>query len=250
VDPVEARTVLGRQGAPSFRVSARDGWVLGAVDEPASVRERRLWLVPPPGFVVDRFATPVVRAAGRGDGTAGVLLQRGTSLWVGHVDAALAPSGPFTSVPRGGAIVGTPTVAAWGSGEAMAWAELRRGERRTNIVVTGVTSDAQGAPVVAPTRAIGAGLAPTLAELSDGDLLLAYADGPDGARRILARRLAPDLSTRGEPFAVSPPAVDAAQPAVAVRADGSALVAFFASGHGREGALFASRVACDPGVSP
>jgi hypothetical protein len=250
VDSSESRSVLGRQGMPSFRVSARAGAVLAVVDEPAVVRDRRLWPVPAGGTVFDRYAFANARAAGRGDGTAAVLVQRGTSLWVGHVDASLAPTGPLAVVPRGGAIVGAPALGAWGSGEAIAWAELRHGERRANIVVTGGASDAQGAPVVGAARVIAAGIAPTVAELPDGDLLLAYADGPDGARRIVARRLAPDLSTRGEPFVVSPPAVDAAQPALAVRSDGAALVAFFAGARGHEGVVMAGRVSCDPGLSP
>jgi hypothetical protein len=128
----------------------------------------------------------------------------------------------------------------------VAWAEKAAGEREWSVVVAGFAPDDKGATVVGPVREIGKGMSPTVAALPDGDLLLAYADGPTGAHRVVARRLASDLQPRGEPLVVSPESVNAGQPVAAVRADGRALVAFFAADHGRLPSVHATPLACDP----
>jgi hypothetical protein len=93
-------------------------------------------------------------------------------------------------------------------------------------------------------------MSPAIVEMPDGDLLVAYADGPAAGHRVVTSRLSRDLVARGAPVVVSPPAMNAGQPALAVRADGRALVVFFAAGKGRPGTapVVATPLACDPGI--
>ncbi|MBX3220118.1 MAG: hypothetical protein KF795_06325 [Labilithrix sp.] len=192
-------------------------------------------------------APEVVRAAARDDGGAVIALRRPSMFYLGVTDASLAPAGPLVSLTRKGATVGTPSVAPWGGGGAVAWAERAAGEREWSIVVAGFTPDGEGATTLGPVRVIGKGMSPTLAALPDGDLLLAHADGPAGAHRVVAVRLGRDLEPRGEPLVVSPDSINAGQPALAVRPDGRAIVAFFAADRGRAASVFATPLACDPG---
>lgn len=189
----------------------------------------------------------LVRAIGRDDGGAVVALRRPSMLYVGVTDASLAPAGPLLALSRKGATVGTPTVAPWGGGGAIAWAEREAGEREWSIIVAAFAPDGEGATTLGPIRVIGKGMSPTLAALPDGDLLLAHADGPPGAHRVVAVRLGRDLDPRGEALVLSPESINAGQPALAVRPDGRAIVAFFAADRGRSAAVFATPLACDPG---
>lgn len=192
-------------------------------------------------------AAEVVRAAARDDGGAVVALRRPSTLYLGVADGSLTPAGPLVSLARKGATVGTPSVAPWGGGGAVAWAERAAGEREWSIAVAGFTPDGEGATSLGPVRVIARGMSPSLAALPDGDLLLAYADGLAGAHRVVAIRLGRDLEPRGEPLVVSPDAINAGQPALAVRPDGRAIVAFFAADRGRSASVFATALACDPG---
>ncbi len=285
VDSDEARTVIGGGEAPPFRIVARGGAVMALLDDLRGVRVRNLWFVPgtrfaaapmraparapsaksslyrPPGFT--KVADPprpaaapgpvvsdVVRAVGRDDGGAVIALRRPSTLWLGVTDASLAPAGPLVSIVRKGATVGSPAVAPWGGGGAVAWAERQPGEREWTVVVAAFTPDGEGATTVGPVRVIGKGMSPTLAALPDGDLLLAHADGPSGAHRVVAVRLGRELEPRGEPLVVSPDSINAGQPVAAVRPDGRAIVAFFAADRGsppRAATVFARPLACDPG---
>ena len=168
------------------------------------------------------FGPELVRAVGRDDGGAVIALRRPSMFYLGVTDASLAPAGPLVALSRKGATVGTPSVAPWGGGGAVAWAEREAGEREWSIVVAGFTPDGEGATTLGPVRVIGKGMSPTLAALPDGDLLLAHADGPPGAHRVVAVRLGRDLDPRGEPLVVSPESINAGQPALAVRPDGRA----------------------------
>ena len=281
VDADEARTVVGGAEAPAFRIVARGDSIMALLDDLRGVRVRNIWSLPgartaaaparaaasskpspyrPPGF--SRIGDPprapvapapaqvaeVVRAVARDDGGAVIALRRPSTLWLGVTDASLAPAGPLVSLARKGATVGSPAVAPWGGGGAVAWAERSAGEREWTIVVAGF-APGEGATTIGPVRVIGKGMSPTLAALPDGDLLLAHADGPSGAHRVVARRLGRDLEPRGEPLVVSPDAINAGQPVAAVRPDGRAIVAFFAADRGapRAGTVLATPLACDPG---
>jgi len=193
------------------------------------------------------FGPELVRAAGRDDGGAVVALRRPSMFYVGVTDASLAPAGPLVALSRKGATVGTPSVAPWGGGGVIAWAEREAGDREWSIVVAGFAPDGEGATTLGPIRVIGKGMSPTLAALPDGDLLLAHADGLPGEHRVVAVRLGRDLDPRGEALVVSPESINAGQPALAVRPDGRAIVAFFAADRGRSAAVFATPLACDPG---
>lgn len=277
IDSDEARTVVGGDGPP-FRIVARGGAIVALLDDVRGGRVRPLWPLPgaakpvasalaavtaksnpyvPPGL--SRPAPPArpfgpalapetVRVAGRDDGGAVIALRRLSTMWLGVADASLTPAGPLVSVVRKGAMIGTPAVAAWGAGGVVAWAEKPVGDREWNVVVASFAPDDEGETVVGPVRVIARGMSPTIAALPDGDLLLAYADGPSGAHRVLARRLSSELETRGEAITVSPESVNAGQPVAAVRADGRALVAFFAADRGRLPSVHATALACDPGL--
>jgi hypothetical protein len=197
---------------------------------------------------VQAGAPEVVRAAGRDDGGAVVALRRPSMFWLGVTDAALAPAGPLVALVRKGATVGTPAVSQWGGGGAVAWAERPIGEREWSIVVAAFTPDGEGGALLGPVHVVGKGMSPTLAALPDGDLVLAHSDGPAGAHRVVARRLGRGLEPRGDLIVVSPEGVNAGQPAIAVRPDGRGVVAFFAADRGRAASVFATPLACDPGL--
>jgi hypothetical protein len=210
---------------------------------PGAARPVRLSVAPPAPLLLE-----VVRVAPRDDGGAVVAIRRPATLFVGLVDGSLTPAGPLVTIFRKGATFGAPAVAQWRSGAVVAWAERAFGEREFDVVVASIAPDGNGTPVLGPVRVIGKGMSPTIAAMPDGDLLLAYADGLAGAHRVVVRRLASDLEPRGEPLVVSPESVNAGQPVVAVRADGRALVAFFAADRGRSGSVQAIPLACDPGI--
>jgi hypothetical protein len=115
-------------------------------------------------------------------------------------------------------------------------------------VVASFVSATDGEQEAPTLRAVGAGMSPALVALPDGDLLLAYAVGGAGTHRVVAQRLARDLTPRGEPIAVSPEALNAGQPAIAMGAGGRALVAFFGAETGRAPSVLATPLACDPGL--
>jgi hypothetical protein len=258
-DSDDARTIIGA-AAPAFRVVARGGYLVLA---PTDAKQTKiLWALPGvhrkpsrPAFLsqYDSSAekpapihpSEVVRASARQDGGAIIALRRPSMLMVGLVDPSLEASAPLASIVRKGATVGAPAVAGAGGGGVMAWAEKSAGETTYSVLVADVTAS-QGATHVGLPRVVAKGMSPSLAQLPDGDVLLAYADGAAGAHRVVAVRLDSDLVPRGEPVVVSPENLNAGMPVAAVRADGRALVAFFASSRGKA-AVLATPLACDPG---
>lgn len=214
----------------------------------AGGKERGTWLVPGAGPRGSKTSLHNVdiRAASRDGGGLVVALRRGPAMWIGLLDHELVPEGPLVSIARAGVTTGMPTVAAFGGGAALAWAERKLGEREWVVFAAAIGGPDDEARTV---RLVGAGMSPSLAALPDGDLLLVQSEGTAGGHRVVARRLARDreLTPRGEPVVVSPDDVNAGQPAAAVAMDGRALVAFFAAGAGRA-AVVARPLACDPGL--
>ena len=241
VDADDARTLVA--DGVTLRLAVAGGAVQAATrGRDGTTRVVSLW--PAPGARVAPF---LVRAAAREQGGAVVALGRGSTLWVGLVDAQLAAEGPLVALPRAAAAVGAPAVAAWGGGGALAWAERTAGAGYV-VVVASLTSAADGEAEAPTVRVLGVGMSPALAALPDGDLLLAYAVGGAGAHRVVLQRLARDLAPRGEPIALSPEALNAGQPAIAVAAGGRALVGFFGAEPGRAPSVLATPFACDPGL--
>lgn len=199
-------------------------------------------------------ALPIdVRAATREEGGAVIALRRPSALWLGLVDGRFAAEGPLLAVTRPGAVIGMPSVAPWGSGGVVAWAERPAGDHEWLVMVASFAGDGANANAKAnakaPTvRVIGAGMSPSIAMLPDGDLLLAYAVGVSGSHRVVVRRLGHDLEPRGEPILVSPDELNAGQPATAVGHDGRAVVAFFGAEHGRPSSVLATPLACAIGL--
>lgn len=256
VDADGAAFVAPDQGPP-FRVAASGGWIVARRLD-ASATPRTLWALPwaaPPrparGFArlgarkVPPPPAEPVHVAARDDGGAVVALRRSSSLWVGAIEPSLAPAGPLAAIPRAGAAVGKPSVAPWGGGGAVAWAERAAGEREWSVAVAGFAPDGEG---VGPVRVVGPGMSPSLAPMPDGDLLLVYSVGAAGSHRVVAQRLGRDLAARGEPLFVSPDKVNAGQPRAAVAADGRGLVAFFTAERGRAPHVLAAGLACDSGL--
>lgn len=247
VDADDARTVVPEGEAPAFRIAVAGDWVQ------ASTRGwgKALWPAPGAGGTRPRrgtVAAPDVRAAAREDGGAVVALRRSPTLWLGLVDRHLAASGPLLALTRHPAAIGMPAVAPLGGGGVVAWAERPAGDRDWTIVVASFGTGADGSREVAPPRVIAPGMSPSIAALPDGDVLLAYAAGAPGSHRVVVQRLARDLEPRGEPFVVSPDALNAGQPAAAVAADGRALVAFFGAERGGASSVLATPLTCDPGL--
>jgi hypothetical protein len=197
-------------------------------------------------------AMPIdVRATTREEGGAVIVLRRPSALWLGLVDSRFAAEGPLLAVTRPGAVIGTPSVAPWGSGGVVAWAERPAGDHEWLVMVASFAGDRANANANAnaPTvRVIGAGMSPSIAMLPGGDLLLAYAVGASGSHRVVVRRLGHDLEPRGEPIFVSPDELNAGQPATAVGHDGRAVVAFFGAEHGRPSSVLARPLACAIGL--
>jgi hypothetical protein len=256
VDQSDLRTVVIEGGAKTVRLAAQDGAISALWDDAKGPRARFLWAVPTPRSATARStphgASPkpiseIVRGAARDDGGAVLALRRSTGLWLGVVDGTFAPAGPLVSLPRSGTL-GTPAVAAWGGGGAVAWAERAPGERSFSIMAATFVPDGEGATQLGAVRTVGKGMSPALAPLPDGDLLLAYSDGVVGAHRVVTVRLDRSLVPRGEPVAVSPPSINAGQPALSVRPDGRALVAFFAAEKGHPTSVLATPLSCDPGL--
>ena len=191
-----------------------------------------------------------LRVATRADGGAVVVVRRPSTLSVGLVDGRFAAEGPLVALTRPGAALGMPSASAWGGGGAVAWAERAAGEHEWLVMVASFTGRGDGATTHEPpaVRVIATGMSPSLAELPDGDLLLAYAVGTAGAHRVVAQRLAHDLEPRGEPLFVSPEELNAGQPAAAAAPDGRALIAFFGAEHGRPSSVLATPLACATGM--
>jgi hypothetical protein len=187
---------------------------------------------------------PDLRAAAREDGGAVIAVRRPSALWLGLVDAHLAAEGSLVALARAGAALGMPSVAPFGTGGAVAWAEKPAGEREWIVMIASFQGGADSARSAPTLRPVGAGMSPSLALLPDGDLLLAYAVGASGSHRVVVRRLGRDLEPRGDAVVVSPDEINAGQPAAAVASDGRALVAFFGAERGRPSSVLATPLAC------
>lgn len=221
-------------------VAAFDGAALAVAGDGASVVARSGG-APRPLWRAARSSARVsaVRAAARDEGGAVVAVKRGAKIELGIVDASLAPLGPLATVVESAGTLGTPSVAAHLGGAVVAWAERAPG---AHALVVHVASAGHGA---VESRAIGEGMSPAVAVLPDGDVLVAYADGPPSAHRVVVRRLARDLSPASDLVVLSPEGINAGQPALDVHASGRALVAWFAVERGREASVQAAPLACD-----
>ncbi|HVH41127.1 MAG TPA: hypothetical protein VM925_02255 [Labilithrix sp.] len=252
IDQADARTITPGGDRPAFRLVARGGAISALLDDEHGLRVRHVWPLPGARALGEAAAASVpsvpevVRAASRDDGGIVIALRRPSAFWLGFADGWLAPVAPLATLSRPGLTVGTPAVVASGSGGVVTWAERASSGYDWSVAVAAFEPDGEGQVVVGPAHVIGNGMSPTLAVLPDGELLLAYAHGPPGAHRIVARRLARDLEPRGETVVVSPESINAGQPAVAVRPDGRAIVAFLAAEGGRTASVVATPLACFP----
>lgn len=194
----------------------------GVFSMDAAGQSRLLWAIP--GAVSKTQET--VRAAARSDGSTTVALRRPGVLWVG-VTGADSIKNQLVPIVRAHKTIGSPALA----GSTMAWAE-RGTSGPFAIVAASVDNDGKRTTVGTPLEIVD-GISPALATLPNGELLLTYADGAAGAHRVVAQRLASDLSKRGEVLVLSGAGTNAGQPAVAVDADGRAIVAYLAIENGR-----------------
>lgn len=197
---------------PTRKISA----LRGAVFEDDGAGSKLLWAIP--GWVPKTPET--VRATSRSDGSALVAVRRPGIFWVG-----VTGSGPLVPLVRERRTLGTPALAAAARGGVVAWAERETGA--FSVVVAMVEADGKRTAIGAPV-AIAEGISPALAGLPSGELLLVYSDGKAGAHRVVAQRLGADLTARGERLVLSPRGSNAGQPAVAVDAEGRAIVAYLA----------------------
>lgn len=167
-----------------------------------------------------------VRAVSRSDGSALVAVRRTGVMWIG-----VTGQGAIVPVLRDKKTLGTPTLAPMPAGGMVAWAE-RDPSSPFSVLVARVDVDGKHT-IVGEPEAIAEGISPALATLPSGELLLAYSDGKAGAHRVVAQRLAPDLTPRGDLLVLSSPGLNAGQPAIAVDAEGRAIVAYLAIENGR-----------------
>lgn len=238
-DTDDARTIVPEGDAPVVKVGIAGAFVVARVHD----RTHSLW--PLPAFSKDPrdHRVDALRVAARDDGGAVVVLKRGNTLYLGVVNGALSAMGPLLTIARPSATIGTPFVIANGGGAALAWAERANGAREWTIIVASLGGGET------ETKAIGAGISPSIAALPDGTLVVAYADGPAASHRIVVRRLAADLTPSSEIVVASPEHVNAGQPVIDVRADGRALVAWLAVSRGQPAAVYATPLQCDVSTS-
>jgi hypothetical protein len=249
VDGDDARTVAPRGDAPFLRIAVVGGWIQVRTDAKAAART--LWPVPGGAASgkarVDAGASDL-RVAARDEGGAVIAIRRPSAMWLGVVGRELSAEGPLVALTRPGALLGTPAVAPADGGGVVAWAERPAGEPEWVVMVATFAGGPEGRRVAPVLRPIAAGMSPSISALPGGDLLLAYAVGGAGEHRVMVRRLGRDLEMRGEAVAVSPDAVNAGQPAMAVAADGRALVAFFGAERGRPPSVLATPLSCSVGL--
>lgn len=254
IDADGARSLFSEDAETStYRVAVAGGWVHAS----SAGKVRALWPVPAPRVVkVERrvpaaavpfFAVPApdVRASVRHDGGVVVALRRASTLWLGIADGSLTPDGPLVTLIRPGAEIGMPAVTPWGGGGVAAWAERPSGEREWAVMVASFDGADEGKREAPSLRPVGAGMSPSIVSLPDGDLLLAFTVGKPGAHRVLVQRLGRHLEPRGGPIFASQEGLNAGQPAIAVAADGRALVAFFGATAAQSAHVFATPLACD-----
>jgi hypothetical protein len=170
--------------------------------------------------------TETVRAVSRADGSAMVALRRSGVMWIG-----ITGEGAIVPVVREKKTLGTPALAPTPAGGIVAWAE-RGASTPFSVLVSRVDVDGKHTIVREP-ETIAEGISPALAVLPSGELLLAYSDGKTGGHRVVAQRLAPDLTRRGELLVLSSPGLNAGQPAIAVDAEGRAIATYLAIENGR-----------------
>jgi hypothetical protein len=170
--------------------------------------------------------TETVRAVSRPDGSAMVALRRPGVMWIG-----ISGEGAIVPVIRERKTLGTPTLAPTPAGGMVAWAE-RGASTPFSVLAARVEVDGKHT-IVGEPETIAEGISPALAVLPSGELLLAYSDGKTGGHRVVAQRLAPDLTRRGDLLVLSSPGLNAGQPAIAVDGEGRAIVAYLAIENGR-----------------
>ncbi len=238
IDTDPSRTVIGEPDAPALRIVPAGSSLVARVDDAV----HPLWLLPgadparkTPG------AIDALRAAARDDGGAVVAMKRGSTLHLGVVAGSFAVAGPLATITSSGATMGTPFVAARGAGGVVAWAERAAGARDYHVTVATF-----GGPTTAiDTRTVGAGISPSVAVLPDGGVLVAYAEGPPSAHRVVVRRFDAALVPIGEPVVASPDGLNAGQPVIEAAPDGRALVAWLAVARGQAASAHATLLACD-----
>lgn len=204
--------------SPTLKITAQRG---GVFMTDGDGDRHLLWALP--GYVPK---TETVRAVGRADGSAVVAVRRQGVMWIG-----VTGQGPIVPMHREKKTLGTPALTTVQSGGGVvAWAERDSGP--FSVVLAAVDVDGKRATVGEPIE-IAEGISPALATLPNGELLLTYSDGPAGAHRVVAQRLGADLSRRGDLLVLSSSGLNAGQPAIAVDAEGRAIVAYLAIENGR-----------------
>jgi len=185
---------------------------------------RLLWALP--GGSAKTVET--VRATARADGPTVVAVRRPGMFWVG-----VTGQGAMTSLLRTGHTLGAPALVSVSDGGLMAWAERSATSHAPFTIMTAsIGGDGKRTSVTTPAP-VAEGISPALANLPSGEVLLVYSDGGAGAHRIVAQRLGSDLSPLGGVMVLSETGANAGSPAVAVDADGRAIVAYLAIEKGR-----------------
>lgn len=234
-DTDDARSVLPEGDSAPFRIAVAGPYVVARTHD----RTHSLWSLPLPPK--DR-RIDALRVAPRDDGGAVVVIKRANTFYLGLVNGGFAPTGPLQTITRANASLGTPFVVANGGGAALAWAERPIGAREWTVMVASMGGGEM------ETKAVAAGMSPSLGVFPDGTLAVAYADGPAAAHRIVVRRLAADLTPAADPVVASTDGLNAGQPVLEIRSDGRALVSWLAVARGQPPSVYATPLECD--VSP
>lgn len=176
--------------------------------------------------------------------------RRGNSISAGVAkgDDSLEADGDLSKIAGSGQ-VGSPAIAVSGDRVIVAWADRAGatedwGVRWTKFAIGTATTDASSFTI--PEGGLGGqAMSPSIAPLGGGKFFLVWTEGPVSSHQVRGMTFGADGSPSGSPIAISPPGVNAGQPAAAVGPDGHGVVAFLAA-KGKALEVHATPISCPP----
>ena len=207
----------------------------------------------PDDAVTERLRGPgvdAVRAARIDAATVAVVLRRAGAIQCETSHRGTVVDGPVT-LSQEGDLVGAPSVATTRGGDVVsAWAERASRADAWRVRWTRWTPGAEPEPPRTLDTAGVSAIAPSVAALPGGPVLLAWTEGSGGAHGVRALVLGADGEARGGPMAISATGVNAGQEQLALvpgAAPGGArsVVFFLAAQPDGRFALVARGLSCD-----
>jgi hypothetical protein len=255
---LEARAVEGRVAVAAV-VGPREARAIELDPESfAVVSTARVTVARPPRRAIPVLAAgepvdvaldaPFVVVAPRGDaaraakldGDALVAFRRANAVWLQR------GAGPAIRLSGDARQVGAPTIAARDGVAAIAWAERGAAKAPWRVRWARVSGAASPEAQALPDGVLGEeAMAPAIAVLEGGRVLLAWTDGKVASHEVRAALVDASGALVGSPLTLSPAGANAGQPQIAIRDDGRGVVAFFVASDAKNAfALGAAGVEC------